>query len=219
VVDQGLPFVAVATGRPIDRYSAIGVDDYRAAREMTEYILALGHRDIGFIRGDVNLCASERRLAGYRDALLAAGIPFRTELLAQGSFTYRSGLDAAEKLLNGNPVPSAIFASNDDMAAAVIAVAHTRGLSVPLDLTICGYDDTTLATTVWPELTTVRQPIADMARAAVDLLAGDIKRSRRGERSAPRHIVQSFRLIERGSSAPLIRSPARPPKRRRERPI
>lgn len=212
VAHVDLPAVAVATARPADSLSVVCIDDYRAALEMTSYLLSLGHRDIGFIVGEGNLTASERRLAGYRDGLEAAGIGFRPELVARGSFTYRSGLDAAEMLLDGVPSPTAIFASNDDMAAAAIAVAHVRGLVVPRDLTVCGYDDTTLATTVWPPLTTIRQPVADMARSALDLLVTEIRKRRQGVRAIPQHIVQGFRLIERQSSGapPPISSDPRP---------
>src|SRR3546814_8114167 len=80
-------------------------------------------------------------------------------LIAQGLFTYRSGLDAAEILLARDPPPTAIFASNDDMAAAAVAVAHHRGVDVPGDLSICGFDDTPFATTIWPALTTIHQQI------------------------------------------------------------
>lgn len=213
----GLPAVAVATARPADHLSVVCIDDYRAALEMTAYLLSLGHRDIGFIVGDKNLTASERRLAGYRDGLKRAGIVCRPELVAWGSFTYRSGLDAAAALLDGAVAPTAIFASNDDMAAAAIAVAYVRGIAVPRDLTVCGYDDTTLATAVWPALTTIRQPVADMARAAVDLLVTEISKRRQGLQVVPQHLVQSFRLIERQSSgpSPVRRRPSSAPQRRK----
>jgi LacI family transcriptional regulator len=209
LTEKGVPAVAVATARPADSLSTVSVDDHRASFEMTRYILSLGHRRIGFIGGDDNLSASERRVMGYRDALEAAGLPFDPDLVAPGLFTYRSGLDAAERLLDVGMPPTAIFASNDDMAAATVAVAHRRGLDVPRDLTVCGYDDTTLATAIWPELTTVHQPIADMSRAAILLLAEEIRQHREGKRIAPQQVVQDFALILRQSSAPPRRSPAR----------
>ena len=97
-------------------------------------------------------------------AMADAGLNIEEEeVVAQGMFTYRSGLDAAESLLSQERRPTAIFASNDDMAAATVAIAHRMGLDVPSDLTVVGFDDAPLATTIWPELTTVRQPIMDMA--------------------------------------------------------
>ena len=126
----------------------------------------------------------------------------REQLIAQGDFSYRSGLEAAERLLDGAEPPTAIFASNDDMAAAAIAVAHRRGLDVPRDLAICGFDDTALATTVWPGLTTVHQPIAGMARAAVELLVAALRRVRAGEPLTPRQRVMNFAIVRRESDGP-----------------
>lgn len=209
LLEKGIPAVAVATARPADRLSTVSVDDHRASFEMTRYIASLGHRRIGFIGGDDNLSASERRLIGYRDALEAENIPFDPDLVAPGLFTYRSGLDAAERLLDVDARPTAIFAANDDMAAATVAVAHRRHLDVPRDLTVCGYDDTTLATAIWPELTTVRQPVADMSRAAIRLLVEEIRRHREGKRVEPQQVVQDFTLIRRESSGPPRRLPAR----------
>ena len=129
--------------------------------------------------------------------------------IEQGFFSYRSGLEAAEKLLAVEPRPTAIFASNDDMAAAVVSVAHRRGLDVPRNLSVVGFDDTATATTVWPELTTIRQPISEMAEAALDLLIRKIRK-----RGTERHLRQStgwfaHELVVRESAAPpaqLLRS-------------
>jgi LacI family transcriptional regulator len=118
--------------------------------------------------------------------------------VAQGYFTYRSGLEAATLLLDAPAPPSAIFASNDDMAAAAVAMAHARRLDVPRDLTVCGFDDTPLATTIWPELTTIRQPIADMARAAVDMLVRAL-RQRKGV--VVEHEQLDYALVRRQSDA------------------
>ena len=128
------------------------------------------------------------------------GLSVDTDQVAQGYFTYRSGLEAAAKLLDTFH-PTAIFASNDDMAAATMAMAHRKGLDVPADLSVVGFDDTPLATTVWPELTTVRQPIADMAREAVRLLAEQIRGRRSGAVPQVVHKVVKFTLVKRDSSA------------------
>ncbi|CAB5370605.1 unnamed protein product [Rhizophagus irregularis] len=167
---HGIPVVAVATGRAPDWALSVSIDDRRAAYDMTRHLGALGHKRIGFITGDPKQTASGERLAGYRAALSDLGLAFAPELVGQGLFTYRSGLDAAERLLDLAERPTAIFASNDDMAAAAVAIAHRRGLDVPTDLTVCGFDDTVLATTIWPELTTIRQPVTEMSRTAIELL-------------------------------------------------
>ena len=123
-------------------------------------------------------------------------------MIVAGDFSYRSGLHAAERLLSLATPPTALFASNDDMAAAALAVAHRRGLDVPRDLSVVGFDDTAVATTVWPELTTIRQPVADMARAAVELLVAGARRRRTRLTVVPEHRVFPHALIRRGSDVP-----------------
>lgn len=206
VIEHDIPAVAVATGKPADSMAAVSIDDRRAALEMTQHLIGLGHRRIGFIIGNPNQTASAERLAGYRAALAEAGLDEDAGLIVQGLFTYRSGLDAAEQLLTLAKPPTAIFASNDDMAAAAVAVAHRRGLDVPRDLTVCGFDDTALATTIWPELTTIRQPIVEMSRTAVELLVREIRDRKNGRTGAPNHLVLDFALIRRHSDAPPPRS-------------
>jgi LacI family transcriptional regulator len=197
-----VPVVLVATGRPPERVSSVGIDDFEAARAMTRHLLAMGHDRIGFVIGNPNQHASARRLEGYRAALEEQGIAADEDLITQGLFTYRSGLDAAEHLLAREPRPTAIFASNDDMAAAVVSVAHRRGLDVPKDLSVVGFDDTPFATTIWPELTTIHQPIADMSRAALDQLVAEARDRRAGKPSPRQRIQLDFALVRRHSDAP-----------------
>jgi len=199
--------VVVVTSSPIrPSVSAVRIDGYAAAREMTQHIVSLGHRKIGFIVGDPKHASSDHRLRGYRDALAETGIAAKDEWIAQGLFTYRSGLDAAEQLLDLDDRPTAIFASNDDMAAAAVAVAHRRDLDVPADLTICGFDDTPLATEMWPQLTTIHVPTAKLTRTATDLLMENIRARQRGETRPPEHRVLDYRLIRRQSdAAPRLR--------------
>ena len=145
---------------------------------MTEHLIAMGHRRIGFIRGHES--DREPRYEGFQAAMTQAGLAIDPGLIQQGYFTYRSGLEAAEKLLSRKSPPTAIFASNDDMAAAAVSVAHRRGLDVPRDLSVVGFDDTPTATTVWPN-STVRQPIAAMAGSAIELLLRSIRQRKDGE--------------------------------------
>ncbi len=209
LAEADIPTVAVATGRAPDWVLAVSIDDARAAHDMTRHLASLGHRRIGFITGNANQSASGERLGGYRDALAEAGIPVDEALVAEGLFTYRSGLDAAEQLLTLADPPTAIFASNDDMAAATVAIAHRHGLDVPGDLTVCGFDDTALATTIWPELTTIRQPVMAMSQLAVEMLVREV-RARRAGRSdtAERHVLVDYELIRRQSDAAPRRRPA-----------
>ncbi|MHA6770188.1 LacI family DNA-binding transcriptional regulator [Sphingobium ummariense] len=204
--DAGIAAVAVATGRDPDDVSVVNIDDRGAAYAMTRHLIALGHHRIGFIKGNPNQTASDQRFRGYLDALAQSGIAQDDALVAQGYFTYRSGLDAAEQILELPNAPTAIFASNDDMAAATVAIAHRNGLDVPGDLTVCGFDDTSLATTIWPELTTIRQPISAMSRAAVDVLIEQIKARKGKTKVSPGHLMLDYELIRRQSdAAPRLR--------------
>lgn len=198
-----VPFIAVATGRPKEAGITVRIDDLEAATAMTRYLLSLGHRDIGFIIGAPNQTVSAQRQEGFERALREAGLAVRPEWVRPGSFSYRSGLAAAEQILSAARRPTAIFASNDDMAAATIAVAHRMRLDVPKDLTVVGFDDTPLAATIWPALTTVRQPVAAMARKAVELLLEEIRARRQGRTLAPLQHLMKFTLVKRESSAPL----------------
>lgn len=200
-VAAGVPVVAVASGRFQPDLSCVRIDDFRAAQEMTQHLLEHGHRRIAFIKGHPNQTASARRFEGFQSVMQEAGISIDAALVQQGYFTYRSGLEATEKLLARARPPTAIFASNDDMAAAAISVAHRRGLDVPRDLSVVGFDDTPTATTVWPELTTIRQPIASMGESSIELLLRSIRRKDTDTRVVVDHVV-AHQLIKRDSVAP-----------------
>jgi LacI family transcriptional regulator, galactose operon repressor len=196
-----IPVVTVA-GSARDVGLNVRIDDEAAAVEMTRYLIELGHRKIGFIKGHPNIVASHERYSGFCNALAEAGLDPAKAPVEQGYFTYRSGLTAGERLLSMPDPPTAIFASNDDMAAATVSVAHRRGFNVPNDLSIVGFDDTALATSVWPELTTVKQPIAAMAEAAVELLIADLRRRRTDAPHKFTERVLSHAMIIRESSGP-----------------
>jgi LacI family transcriptional regulator len=200
VVSADIPAVLVTSGRPAPGFSAVSINDFEAAREMTRHLLGLGHRRIAFINGHPGHTASGQRFRGYMEGMTEAGLEVGADQVAQGFFTYRSGLEAAERLLNNGFNPTAVFASNDDMAAATMAIAHRRGLDVPRDLAVAGFDDTPLATMVWPELTTVRRPISDMARQAVRLLIEQVRSKRSGTSQVIEHKLLNFALITRESS-------------------
>lgn len=202
-----ISMVTIAAGNLRNDVPSVRIDDLLAAREMTRHLLSLGHRRIGFIKGNPDLADSNARFLGYQEALAEAAMPFDPNLVSQGYFTYRSGRDAADQILDQDPPPTAIFASNDDMAAATVAIAHGRGLEVPGDLTVCGFDDTQLATTIWPELTTIRQPISEMARSAIDLLVDSIRNA--SADGITQHMLHDYQLVRRQSDAP--------PRRKRNR--
>lgn len=202
LLDAGIVLVATGSVRSASDMASIGIDDRGAALEMTRHLIKLGHRRIAFVSGLPNHAATGLRLAGYRDALSEAGIEINEALIAHGTYGYQSGLAAAEHLLLLDPRPTAIFASNDDMAAAAVATAHRHRLDVPADLSVCGFDDTPVATTIWPELTTIRQPVAAMADGAVTILADLIAAKRAGTAPAVPHRLLDFELIRRQSDGP-----------------
>lgn len=196
---MGVPYVRIAPEVDRDAQPSVITDDRDAAERMTSYLLELGHTRLGFIQGDPEHGSSRQREAGFRAALDKAGVALRDDWVQPGRYTYRSGLVAAEKMLRSDDRPSAIFASNDDMAAAVVAVANKLGLDVPGQLSVSGFDDTQTAITLWPQLTTVRQPIAEMAAASVDILTRALER---GSDDADVEIrLIPCELIVRGSTA------------------
>jgi LacI family transcriptional regulator len=194
---------AVSNWKLSGTVSSIWIDDYAASVAMTDYLISLGHQQIGFIKGSSEQQASIQRLAGFKSALKKAGLESPTQLIAQGQFTYRSGIEAAELLLNRKEPPSAIFASNDDMAAAAITVAHRRGLNVPGEISICGFDDTDFAQSIWPELTTIHQPIAEMAGMAVKMLVDNVRASRNDTVTPIGSRLMPYRLMLRDSTGPV----------------
>ncbi len=181
-----------------EKQASVNIDNQIAAQEMTDHLIALGHKRIGFIKGHPDHSASEKRYQGYLKALRAAQIDSDPVLVEEGEFSWTSGLTGAEKLLDLADPPTAIFASNDDMAAAAIAAAYRRNLHVPNDLSVVGFDNTQVAAVISPQLTTVNQPIADLVSEAVGLLTDQTFQS--GERSKP--IFLDHHLVTRESAGP-----------------
>lgn len=199
----GVPYVRIAPDDPLDTSPAVRIDDAKAAAELTHYLVDLGHTEIGFIKGNPQHSAGRLRFEGFQQAMAERGLAVQPSLLEQGTFSYASGIDCAWRLLRRRARPTAIFASNDDMAAAVVAVAHESGIEVPEDLSVVGFDDAPIAQVVWPPLTTVRQPIREMARAAADMLidhAADKDREAWPD-PAPNRLL-SYEMRVRRSSAP-----------------
>ncbi|WP_343225429.1 LacI family DNA-binding transcriptional regulator [Lysobacter enzymogenes] len=170
----GIPYANIS---PKLRGERIGVvlDEERAVRELMAHLVSLGHRRIAHIKGHPEHGASQWRLNGYRDGLAAAGIEFDPQLVAEGDFHYDTGAICAQRLLLMDDPPTAIFAANDDMAAGTIRTASEMGLSIPGDVSVCGFDDTPLSRQIYPPLTTVRQPTREMGRLATHELFKRIK--------------------------------------------
>ncbi|WP_425599793.1 LacI family DNA-binding transcriptional regulator [Luteimonas aestuarii] len=160
-----VPFASVS---PMEAFRRIGVvvDEEKAVAEMIVHLAGLGHTRIAHIKGHPAHGASGWRLSGYREGLERAGLVFDDALVVDGEFSYDSGFAATNALLALASPPTAIFAANDDMAAGAICAICERGLSVPRDISVCGFDDTPIARHIYPTLTTVRQPTREMGRIA-----------------------------------------------------
>ncbi len=165
-----IPFAAIAPKVATAGQVTILCEEQAASFALTEFLIERGHRAIGFIKGDPDHGAAAKRFAGYRQALAKHGIRYQGRLVRQGYFNFDSGKAAAAELLDLPQTPTAIVASNDDMAAGALLAARQRGLAIPHALSVVGFDDTPLASRLWPPLTTVRQPIREMAKTAAELL-------------------------------------------------
>jgi LacI family transcriptional regulator len=167
---SGKPFARISPSNSENLGLRVEISDYDAAKQMTVKLIQLGHTSIGFVTGRKGTATTRRRLDGFLSAMKDANLTVPDNFILEGTYEYRSGLEAGESLLKLAQRPPAIFASNDEMAAGLIAAAHKSGLSVPEELSIAGFDDSVIATVVWPQLTTVRQPIKEMAAAAVNMV-------------------------------------------------
>jgi LacI family transcriptional regulator len=193
----GCRYVRMGSAKLDEADHMVASNDREAVREAVRYLIEMGHRRIGLVQGPHGFRSAAERRAGFEEALADAGITQSRSLMADGTYTFDSGFQAGERLLDLLPRPTAIFCSNDEMAAGVLHVARQRGLDVPADLSIVGFDDTSLAAHIWPPLTTVRWPVATMARSAALKLVGDVE----GEAAEEPSLFLST-LIRRASAAP-----------------
>lgn len=167
---EDMPTVLITPRETFEGELSVYIDDEDAAQSMVKHLYAAGHSSIGFIKGPERYASARRRYRGYQAALKTLGLTFREDWVDEGDYTYRSGMMAADRILSRQERPTAIFASNDDMAGGAIAAALCLGLHVPEDVSIAGFDDSSIARGIWPQLTTVHQPISEMAGRAVELL-------------------------------------------------
>lgn len=167
---RNFPYILIDHQGRGDSERSVGATNLEGGCEATRYLISLGHRRIGFVTGTLELGCSTERLAGYRQALAEHGIPPDRDLIYEGDFMQPSGFAAGRALLSLPQPPTAIFASNDVMAFGVMEAARERGLSIPEDLSIVGFDDIAQASLVHPPLTTIRQPLEEMGRAATRML-------------------------------------------------
>lgn len=171
----GVPFVRIAPGDSVNARLTVVTNDRDACAEMTKYLASLGHRKIAFIAGNPEHKAVANRLLGYRDGLEQSGLAFKETLVLQGDNSIRSGEKCARRLFARKNRPTALFAANDDMAAGVLRVAHELKIDVPGELSVAGFDNIPLSQQIFPSLTTVNQPLTQMADKAARLLIASLK--------------------------------------------
>jgi LacI family transcriptional regulator len=197
---QKLPYARITPHSDLDRGLVVAMDEVAAGHTVATHILSLGHRRVGIILGDPSHAASRGRLEGYRQAFDEAGVAIDDSLVGTGDFTYDVGYRVARELLDGPLRPTAILAQNDDMAVAAIAAARNLGLSVPQDLSVAGFDNSEVSRTAWPPLTTVHQPVREMAWDAANRLIAMLDADTDGD--APRRRDHLHELLVRASTAP-----------------
>lgn len=195
---RGIPFVVVdPAGDPAPDVASVGSGNWAGGLMATRHLVELGHRRIGIITGPTDMLCSRARLSGYRTAFDEAGIPIDSSLIEVGEFHYENGVEAGTRMLSRPDRPTAIFTGNDLQAFGVYQAARSLGLRVPDDVSVVGYDDVPTARWVGPQLTTVHQPLKEMAEQAVRLvlaLRDDPNRS-------TIRLDLATKLIVRGSTA------------------
>ena len=190
---------------PDELSPCIYIDDHTAAMQITQHLIDLGHRDIAFLGGDEEHKSSGERLQGYREALRENGLDVDEARILPGSYSFESGVERARKLLRkGNPMPTAIFACNDEIAAGTLFAARIQGIDVPRDLSIVGFEDSPFSRQCWPNLTTARQPTSTIARKAAALLIKSIRHQGKGDK-LPASEGFLPQLIVRDSTCPAKR--------------
>lgn len=195
--DLSIPVVSIDPHTGPDGHAAIESDNSGGARAATEHLIGLGHRRIAHVRGREGLASAELREAGYRDALLAAGIAFDPSLVVTGGYQTSLTIDAARTLLTLSDRPTAVFAANDSSAIGVLEVAAQLGLRVPADLSVIGFDDIPQAANATPPLTTVAQPLHSLGAQALNMLLGLLE-----GQDVAEHVQLPASLVVRASTGP-----------------
>ena len=182
-------------------------DDEKATKDVVKHLVQQGHSNIGFIKGAVNSESAERRYLAFCEAIQQHGITLPANYIQQGNYTFQSGVDCGGKLLKQHPTPTAIFASNDEMAMGVIAIANKNNLNIPNDLALVGFDDSPHSSEIIPSLTTVNLQVKKIARLATEKLLLLCEGEKDQAAALPHRITSE--LIIRDSAVTKINSKAR----------
>ena len=201
---QGVPFVRIIAGdsKPDGQGPRVYVDDYHAAYKITEYLIGLGHREIGFLGGEEVHRSSVERLEGYKAALEANGIDPEERFVLPGQYNFESGSERTARLLGLDEPPTAIFACNDEIAAGALFAARIKHVPVPQQLSIVGFEDSPFSRQSWPKLTTAHQPNSEIAETAAHLLIETIRASRQGDETPAADQGFQPQLVVRDSTCP-----------------
>ncbi|MEV1176186.1 substrate-binding domain-containing protein [Nonomuraea sp. NPDC049784] len=192
-----LPVVVIdPLNLPDTPVTSVGATNFAGGLSATQHLLALGHRRIAYLGGPATTAVNQARMHGFRAAMEAAGVPVPPEYIRNVGFCYPHGVQEGAALLDLHPAPTAIFAAGDESALGAIQAARARGLRIPEDLSVVGFDDTEVAIMASPQLTTVRQPLREMGAVALRTAL----RLAAGEKIESRHIELATELVIRGST-------------------
>lgn len=200
LIRDATPLVLVGRHPYLRDVSSADVDNQDGAAQAVRHLIELGHRRIATITGPLNMAAAMDRRDGYKQALAAAAIPIRPELIVEGDFTQSGGYRAMQRLLEMAAPPTAVFAASDPMAAGALRAVHEAGLQVPADISLASFDDLPLAAMITPGLTTVHQPLFELGARAADLLLNRLDQS---AEQPPGHARLTTELVVRESTGPL----------------
>ncbi len=173
---DGIPYVRISPKKNDIEARIVVSNDRRGAELMTEYLVSIGHREIGFVSGPASNLSAQEKYGGFSGVLKKNNLPMNKSFVAQGENTFESGVTAGKYLLDRKVRPSAVFASNDAMALGVLKSATMLGMKVPEDISIAGFDDSALATVTWPDLTTIHQPVEKMGEMAAGKLIAQLSK-------------------------------------------
>lgn len=172
--EEQIHYSIIAPSNKHKSSSYVSSNDYDASYAMTNEIIRKGHSSIGFVKGHHKHSASSLRFKGFSDALMQMNIPLNHEWIKEGNFSFDSGFNAGLEIMDLASRPSVIFASNDYMAAGIMKAAQMKGIKIPSELCLIGFDDSPIAEQLWPSLSTIRQPVEEMACHAAKLLLGTV---------------------------------------------
>lgn len=193
----GVRVVAISAGDETrELVAAVGIDERAAGQALAAHFLSLGHRRLAFLKGPPDHRAAALRFDGFRDELRDSGI-LEDPWTADGDFTFKSGVEGAEHLLQQAPAVTGVACANDDMAAGAMLALHRAGVDIPGAMSVTGFDDTPMSEIIWPPLTTVRQPIKLLAERAVQMLAAADPQAD----GPPAYEIISHELVVRDSTA------------------